>query len=134
MHHDEAAARPGSTHCRCEIGALSEPMTRRQHAPEPQAESSVRPLRRRAARMLRPARVRIRRRNPWVLARRRLFGWKVRLLTMFLSSGGGPKARVVEEPVAFGCHRKPMTFAGKQRPHGRGSQACEKQPNHRPVN
>ncbi len=46
-----------------------------------QADSSSRPLRRRAARMARPARVRIRSRNPWVLARRRLFGWKVRLLT-----------------------------------------------------
>lgn len=31
--------------------------------------------------MARPARVRIRSRKPWVLARRRLFGWKVRLLT-----------------------------------------------------
>ena len=29
--------------------------------------------------MARPARVRIRRRKPWTLARRRLFGWKVRL-------------------------------------------------------
>lgn len=47
-----------------------------------QADSSERPLRRRAARIARPARVRIRRRKPWVLARRRLFGWKVRLLTM----------------------------------------------------
>ena len=46
-----------------------------------QADSSSRPLRRRAARMARPARVRIRSRNPWVFARRRLFGWKVRLLT-----------------------------------------------------
>ena len=46
-----------------------------------QADSSERPLRRRAARMARPARVRIRRRKPWVLARRRLLGWKVRLLT-----------------------------------------------------
>jgi hypothetical protein len=44
------------------------------------AESSVRPLRRRAARMERPARVRIRRRNPCTFARRRLFGWKVLLL------------------------------------------------------
>ena len=41
----------------------------------PQAESSVRPLARRAERMARPARVRIRRRKPWVFARRRLFGW-----------------------------------------------------------
>src|SRR6185436_20785708 len=29
----------------------------------------------------RPARVRIRRRNPWVRLRRRLLGWNVRLLT-----------------------------------------------------
>ena len=46
-----------------------------------QAESSARPLRRRPARIARPARVRIRSRKPWVLARRRLFGWKVRLDT-----------------------------------------------------
>lgn len=44
-----------------------------------QAESRSRPLRRRAATMARPARVRMRSRNPWVRARRRLFGWKVRL-------------------------------------------------------
>jgi hypothetical protein len=44
------------------------------------ADSSVRPLRRRAARIERPARVRIRRRNPWTFARRRLFGWNVLLL------------------------------------------------------
>jgi hypothetical protein len=44
-----------------------------------QADSAPRPLRRRAARMARPARVRMRRRNPWTFARRRLFGWKVRL-------------------------------------------------------
>ena len=47
-----------------------------------QAESSTRPLRRRAARMARPARVRIRARKPCTLARRRLFGWNVRLLIM----------------------------------------------------
>ena len=45
------------------------------------AESSARPLRRRPARIARPARVRIRRRKPWVFARRRLFGWNVRLVT-----------------------------------------------------
>jgi hypothetical protein len=48
------------------------------------ADSSVRPLRRRAARMERPARVRMRRRNPCTLARRRLFGWKVLLLIAVL--------------------------------------------------
>lgn len=46
-----------------------------------QPASRVRPLRRRAATIARPARVRMRSRNPWVLARRRLFGWNVRLLT-----------------------------------------------------
>jgi hypothetical protein len=38
-------------------------------------------LRRRAARTARPALVRMRSRNPCVFARRRLFGWNVRLLT-----------------------------------------------------
>jgi hypothetical protein len=41
-------------------------------------------LRRRAEMIARPARVRIRSRKPCVLARRRLFGWKVRLLTVRL--------------------------------------------------
>ena len=119
------SATPGGAHRRREVRPLTQSVRRRQHR-RPQAESSERPLRRRAARMLRPARVRIRRRKPWVLARRRLFGWKVRLLTMFshLQWWAG-WARVVGEPVAFGCHRKPMTFAGKQRPRGRGSRACE---------
>jgi hypothetical protein len=64
---------------------LTAPHTRgsRQHgAPRRrpnQADSVSRPLRRRAPKMARPARVRMRRRNPWVRARRRLFGWKVRL-------------------------------------------------------
>lgn len=47
--------------------------------PVGQAVSERRPLRRRPVTMARPARVRIRNRNPWTLARRRLFGWKVRL-------------------------------------------------------
>ena len=42
----------------------------------------MRPFRRRAARIARPARVLIRWRKPCVLARRRLFGWNVRLLTV----------------------------------------------------
>jgi hypothetical protein len=41
----------------------------------------ARPFRRRAASTARPALVRMRSRNPCVLARRRLFGWNVRLLT-----------------------------------------------------
>jgi hypothetical protein len=43
-----------------------------------QAESFARPRRRRVFRTLRPARVRIRRRNPCFLLRFRWFGWKVR--------------------------------------------------------
>jgi hypothetical protein len=48
---------------------------------EDQADSFSRPLRLRAAKMARPARVRIRWRKPWVRLRRRLLGWNVRLLT-----------------------------------------------------
>lgn len=44
----------------------------------------MRPLRRRAAKMARPARVFMRSRKPWVFARRRVFGWKVRLLITIL--------------------------------------------------
>jgi hypothetical protein len=59
--------------------------TLRPHAHLPavdnQTASCSRPLRRRAARTARPARVRIRSRKPWTFARRRLFGWNVRLLT-----------------------------------------------------
>ena len=47
-----------------------------------QADRRSRPLARRADRMARPARVRMRSRKPWVFARRRLFGWYVRLLTV----------------------------------------------------
>src|SRR6478736_3978381 len=48
--------------------------------PKPdQAVSEPRPLRRRPDTIARPARVRIRSRKPCTRARRRLFGWKVRL-------------------------------------------------------
>lgn len=56
-----------------------------------QAVSLARPLPRRADTMARPARVRIRRRKPWTRARRRLFGWNVRLplATVNTPLGGG---------------------------------------------
>ena len=44
-----------------------------------QADNARRPLRRRFDTMERPARVRMRKRKPCTRARRRLFGWKVRL-------------------------------------------------------
>ena len=60
------------------------------------ADSSVRPLRRRAARIARPARVFMRRRKPWVFARRRVFGWKVRLLIRCYSKTfGGSKSKLI---------------------------------------
>lgn len=76
-----------------------------------QAESSLRPLRRRADTMARPARVRIRSRKPCVLARRRLFGWKVRLLTVGLHrfsagrwwSGSWQAALRGDEPRPLSC-------------------------------
>ena len=43
--------------------------------PADQADSRVRPLSRRALMIDRPARVRIRARNPCLRARRRVFGW-----------------------------------------------------------
>jgi len=60
-----------------ELRAAAHPGLGRQD----QALSWSRPLRLRAARMARPARVRMRSRKPCVFARRRLFGWNVRLLT-----------------------------------------------------
>ena len=76
--HHQGAARAGPVpHGQRELRAAAHPGLGRQD----QALSWSRPLRLRAARMARPARVRMRSRKPCVLARRRLFGWNVRLLT-----------------------------------------------------
>jgi hypothetical protein len=72
-----------------EVRTAPHPHDRRQHRTPPspgrrhadQTLTRARPLRRRAARTARPARVRMRSLNPCVFARRRLFGWNVRLLT-----------------------------------------------------
>jgi len=82
---------------RLELQPTAHPRGCRQHGPSPpggkhcdsrfgraraaQTLTRARPLRRRAASTARPARVRMRSRNPCVFARRRLFGWNVRLLT-----------------------------------------------------
>jgi hypothetical protein len=77
--------------------AVRESMRRGQHGcgrlkePGRQTARLLRPLRRREDRMERPARVRMRRRKPCTLCRRRLFGWYVRLLTSF--SFGGVQGR-----------------------------------------
>ena len=75
-HQGPARTGPG-THGQRELRAAAHPGLGRQD----QALSWSRPLRLRAARTARPARVRMRSRKPCVFARRRLFGWNVRLLT-----------------------------------------------------
>lgn len=85
MHHGMRRAHSATAaQRRTEVHRSGDPVRPGEHARTASAgyyaESSVRPLRRRAARMARPARVRMRRRKPCTLARRRLFGWKVLLL------------------------------------------------------
>ena len=75
-HQRPADAGPGA-HGERELGAPAHPGLGRQD----QALSLSRPLCLRAASTARPARVRMRSRKPCVFARRRLFGWNVRLLT-----------------------------------------------------
>ncbi len=73
---------------RCSTGSIFRTRTARPQAgngpltcrAEAQALSSLRPLRRRAEMIDRPARVRMRDRKPCLRLRRRLLGWKVRLV------------------------------------------------------
>jgi hypothetical protein len=65
-----------------------------------QTLTRARPLRRRAARIARPARVRMRNRNPCVFARWRLFGWNVRLLTGTPGTGR-PARALTDAPRGF---------------------------------
>ncbi len=99
MDDESPASGPSSaTYRGREVLAPPQPVLGGQHrfTPEPvtQADRRVRPLVRRDAMMARPARVRMRSRKPWVFARRRLFGWKVRLLTWGSSTSFGAPARV----------------------------------------
>ena len=91
-----AAHRPGELgppphpRCRGEHRAVTPAPAcpRKRRAGAGQTLTRARPLRRRAARIARPARVRMRSRNPCVFARWRLFGWNVRLLTGTPVQGG----------------------------------------------
>ena len=116
-HHAGPARTGPGAHGQRELRAAAHPGLGRQD----QALSRSRPLRLRAARMARPARVRMRSRKPCVLARRRLFGWNVRLLTgtpgqdlvAVLSSGfasvrPGP---LPAGPAGTGRHRPLLTDA-----------------------
>ena len=80
-----------------------------------QAASRSRPFRRRAASTARPARVRIRSRNPCVLWRRRLLGWKVRLLTAGLHEVGDCRQTAVgHHPARAGPLHGTCAQAGGQ--------------------
>jgi hypothetical protein len=102
-----------------------------------QADSSLRPLRRRAAMMARPARVRMRKRNPWVFARRRLFGWKVRLplvtavvLPVLGSCFGSQPSGLRSSRVVPSRHRRHCCAPGERTASavstagGQGAQEC----------
>jgi hypothetical protein len=94
--HYQGPARAGpGAHGQRELRAVAHPGLGGQD----QALSRSRPLRLRAARMARPARVRMRSRKPCVLARRRLFGWNVRLLTG--APGKGSCAGTLDHGVRF---------------------------------
>ena len=71
---DDRGGRPPAPARRCPAGAPGAARGR-------QTARRCRPRLRRELRTARPARVRMRVRNPWTRWRRRLFGWKVRLLT-----------------------------------------------------
>ena len=98
-----------------EVDAAADPVSRGDHT---YAETSARPLRRRAARIERPARVRMRRRKPCFLARLRLLGWKVRLLTSslrFLGCGrttvrSHKKRRCESRPPSTPVHKSQKIF------------------------
>ncbi len=86
----ELRALPHPSHCGEHLAITTGwPGPRRRQARSGQTLTRARPLRRRAARIARPARVRMRSRNPCVFARRRLFGWNVRLLTGTPGTQGG---------------------------------------------
>jgi hypothetical protein len=101
-HHGGPARTGPGAYGQRELRAATHPRLGRQD----QALSRSRPLRLRAARTARPARVRMRSRKPCVLARRRLFGWNVRLLTgapgqgSWLHAGSTTAVRVSDSPQA----------------------------------
>jgi len=112
-HQGPARASPGA-HGQRELRATAHPGLGRQD----QALSRSRPLRLRAARTARPARVRMRSRKPCVLARRRLFGWNVRLLTGAPGKGsccGHARRRRAALGFTTGYHLEPRRLPGVPR-------------------
>lgn len=113
-----------------EVATTGEPMRRGKHGrcsraggrAGAQTARLLRPLRRRDDKMARPARVRMRSRNPCTLWRRRLFGWYVRLLTSSLRWCSGAVTPAVSQITRWsdGAGAKPRGF-GRHRPPTRGS-------------
>ena len=109
VDHDSAGPAATTRRTARRKASLSrEPVRRGQHARGRRRRSRqtarlLRPLRRREDRMERPARVRMRRRKPCILCRRRLFGWNVRLLTSVLSDA---VSLGVSTPLAGWCVRR----------------------------
>ena len=89
-----------------------------------QAESFWRPLRRRAATIARPARVRIRRRKPCFLLRRRVFGWYVRLLTGMLPYG--IRSRSGQAGMTMGTRPGSGGSTATAHPRAIKSRACDR--------
>ncbi len=109
--HDEPGSAGSATPAddQAEVLATGQPGGRGEHGASGQAERRARPLPRRAARIARPARVRIRSRNPWVLARRRLLGWKVRLPLLTSGSPGAHCKQVWWCPLPHSHGRRTAT-------------------------
>lgn len=97
--HDERRGRalaPATDHVAKRV-TVAHAVGTREHVD--QADRLARPLRRREDRIARPARVRMRRRKPCFLARRRLLGWKVRLLTsLSFDVCSGPRSTATARP------------------------------------
>jgi hypothetical protein len=101
MDHQRRSTRAHSAPRRtAEVLRATHSQRSRQHGGRSryQADRRARPLRRRPERIARPARVRIRRRKPWVRLRRRLLGWNVRLVT-----GKLPHLRSAQQ-IRYGAH------------------------------
>jgi hypothetical protein len=97
------------------------------YPPHDYPDSLARPLARLRARIARPARVRMRRRNPWVFLRLRVFGWKVRLdIVAPLEESEGPTARPTAVSIRDPILAAQSTCAQKDSQKRLPSRACGK--------
>jgi hypothetical protein len=117
-HRPSEVRTPPHPRCRGEHRAVTSAPAcpRRRHGRSGQTLTRARPLRRRAERIARPARVRMRSRNPCVFARWRLFGWNVRLLTGTLQyTGHGQRGQSARTPQCAGAPRRFQDMVNRAR-------------------